>query len=59
MVPIRSLSPESVQHGEMQTPTPSDSESETEEGPVSGTATPLAPESSAGSSNAASEQAIV
>ena len=52
-------SPKSVQCGETQMPTPLDSESETEEGPVSGTPTPLAPESSAGSSKAAGEQAIV
>ena len=51
--------PESVQRGETQTPTPSDSESETEEGPVSDTPTPLAPKSSAGSSKATGEQAIV
>ena len=36
--------PESVQRGETQTPTPSDSKSETEKGPVSGTPTSLAPE---------------
>ena len=52
-------SPKSVQCGETQMPTPLDSESETEEGPVSGTPTPLAPKSSAGSSKAAGEQAIV
>ena len=47
--------PESVQRGEMPTPDPSDSEPETEEGPVSGIPTPLAPKPSVSTSKTAGE----